>query len=133
MITLKSYLQGEWRAGSGKAATLVNPATGEPVATTSTEGLDLAGALAYGRDVGGPALRALTYAQRGELLKKASKVLHEVRVSLIDASILNAGTTRSDSKFDIDGATGTLAYYAGLGQKLGDARFVVDGAGEQLT
>ena len=44
----------------------------------------------------------------------------------------NAGNTRSDAKFDIDGASGTLAAYADLGKDLGDARFLLDGEGIQL-
>ncbi|RLB56282.1 MAG: 3,4-dehydroadipyl-CoA semialdehyde dehydrogenase, partial [Deltaproteobacteria bacterium] len=133
MIELESYLNGEWKAGTGKKATLKNPATGEAVAETSTSGLDFAAALTYARDVGGPALRAMTFAERGAMLKEMSKALHEVRDELIEASIINAGTTRSDSKFDIDGATGTLAYYAGVGKRLGDRTYLVEGEGEQLT
>ena len=37
------------------------------------------------------------------------------------------GTTRGDAKFDIDGAAGTLAFYANLGKQLGDKRIVLDG------
>ena len=134
MITLQSYLKGGFVAGDAAGnATLVNPATEEPVAVTSTKGLDLGGALAYGREVGGPTLRAMTFAERGAVLEGMSKALHQVRDALIEASVVNAGTTRSDSKFDIDGATGTLAYYAALGKKLGGARSLVDGPGEQLT
>ncbi|MBW2460193.1 MAG: 3,4-dehydroadipyl-CoA semialdehyde dehydrogenase, partial [Deltaproteobacteria bacterium] len=133
MIELESYLNGEWKAGTGKKATLKNPATGEAVAETSTSGLDFAAALTYARDVGGPALRAMTFAERGAMLKEMSKALHEVRDELIEASIINAGTTLSDSKFDIDGATGTLAYYAGVGKRLGDRTYLVEGEGEQLT
>ncbi len=133
MIELRSFLQGQWKTGAGRKATLVNPTNGEPVAETSTEGLDLVAALRHARDVGGPALGAMTFAERGEVLKRMSKALHEVRDQLIEASILNGGTTRSDAKFDIDGATGTLAYYAGLGKRLGDVRYLVEGEGEQLT
>lgn len=133
MITLRSYIAGEWREGSGKGTPLVNPATEETVAVAGTEGVDLVPALAYARDKGGPALRALTFAERGELLQRLSRSLHEIREQLIDASIVNAGTTRSDAKFDVDGATGTLAYYASLGKKLGAARFLVEGEGEQLV
>jgi oxepin-CoA hydrolase/3-oxo-5,6-dehydrosuberyl-CoA semialdehyde dehydrogenase len=133
MLTLKSYLQGAWREGSGGATTLVNPTTEEPVARCSTAGLDFAAALHHGRTAGGPALRDMTFAERGEMLKRMSKVLFEVRDTLIEASIVNSGTTRGDSKFDIDGATGTLAYYAGVGQKLGATRLLVEGTGEQLT
>ncbi len=111
----------------------MNPTNGEPVAQTTTRGLDLAGSLGYARDVGGPALRAMTFAERGALLKALSKSLYEVRDSLLDASILNAGTTRSDAKFDVDGTTATLAYHAGVGKKLGDRKVIVEGEGEQLT
>jgi oxepin-CoA hydrolase/3-oxo-5,6-dehydrosuberyl-CoA semialdehyde dehydrogenase len=130
MIQLQSYLEGQWKAGTGETAKLSNPTTGETVAETSTAGLDFAAALAYARDVGGPALRSMSFAERGALLKAMSQTLHEARDELIEASIVNAGTTRSDAKFDIDGATGTLAYYASLGKKLGDRRYFVEGEGE---
>ncbi len=66
------------------------------------------------------------------MLKALSAAIHDAREELIEASILNAGTTRSDAKFDIDGASGTLAYYASLGKKLGDAKAIVEEP-EQLT
>jgi oxepin-CoA hydrolase/3-oxo-5,6-dehydrosuberyl-CoA semialdehyde dehydrogenase len=66
-----------------------------------------------------------------------SSVLHEAREQLVDASTLNNGATRGDAKFDVDGAIGTLAYYAKLGEKLGaehgDKTFFVEGAAEPLT
>jgi len=133
MINLESYVAGRWQAGAGRGSELHNPTTGEPIGTTSTDGLDLAGALVYARDRGGPALRAMSFAQRGEVLGRMGKALRAAREELIDASILNAGTTRSDAKFDIDGAIGTLAYYASLGQHLGDRSYAVEGDGVQLT
>lgn len=126
MITLKSYLRGEWVEGRGELATLVNPTTGEPVAKGGTGGLDLSAALDFARSEGGPTLRAMSFAERGAILKAMSAAIHDAREELIDASILNAGTTRSDAKFDIDGASGTLAYYASLGKKLGDAKVIVE-------
>lgn len=133
MLTLKSYLQGEWREGKGEGAVLVNPATEEPIAHATTEGIDLKEALRFAREKGGPALRAMTFAERGAMLKNMSKVLSEVRDSLIEASIQNAGTTVPDARFDIDGATGTLAFYAGIGKKLGNQNFLVEPEVEQLT
>ena len=133
MLTLKSYLQGEWREGKGEGAILVNPSTEEPIAQATTEGLDLKEALRYAREKGGPALRAMSFAERGNILKAMSKALSEVRDSLVAASVENAGTTVPDARFDIDGATGTLAYYASLGKKLGDQTFIVEPEVEQLT
>lgn len=132
MITLKSYLRGEWVEGQGEMATLVNPTTGEPVARTSTAGIELGPVVDHARRAGGPALRAMTFAERGVMLEALGKALHGARDELIEASIQNGGTTRSDSKFDVDGASGTLAYYARLGKKLGDARWISEES-EQLT
>jgi 3,4-dehydroadipyl-CoA semialdehyde dehydrogenase len=133
MLILKSYLQGEWREGKGEGAILVNPSTEDPLAQATTEGLDLKEALRYAREKGGPALRAMSFAERGNILKAMSKALSEIRDSLVAASLENAGTTVPDARFDIDGATGTLAYYAGLGKKLGDQTFLVEPEVEQLT
>lgn len=132
MITLKSYLRGEWVAGTGRATTLVSPTTEEPIAEASTAGLDLGAALEFARTRGGPALRAATFAQRGAWLDALSKALHARRDALLDESIRSCGTTRSDAKFDVDGAIGTLAFYAGLGKKLGETTAIVEPA-EQLT
>ncbi|MFK7984501.1 MAG: 3,4-dehydroadipyl-CoA semialdehyde dehydrogenase [Sandaracinaceae bacterium] len=132
MITLKSYLRGEWVEGQGDKATLVNPTTGEAVAEAGTGGIDFGPAVALARTEGGPALRAMTFAERGAMLKALSKAIHAARESLIEESILNGGTTRGDAKFDIDGASATLAYYARLGKQLGDAKTLAE-ATEPLT
>ena len=132
MITLKSYFCGRWQAGGGEPAVLVNPATTEPLAQVSSQGLDRAAALAHAREVGGPALRALGFARRAELLGQLSKVLYQQRDELLGIAIQNGGNTRSDAKFDVDGATGTLAAYARLGAELGDRQQLLDGEGLQL-
>ena len=128
---LASHVCGKWVEGSGN--TLYNPTTEEPVAETGTKGVDFKAALEFARTKGNPALRSLTFAQRGELIGRISKALHEKREELIDLSTQNGGNTRGDAKFDIDGATGTLMYYAKLGQKLGDRTFLLDGDQEQLS
>ena len=129
---LKSYVGGDFQAGEEGLAALINPTTDEVVAQTSTAGIDMAGALAYARDTGGPGLRALSFAQRAELLGKASKALHAHRDELLDLSTLNGGNTRGDAKFDVDGATGTLAYYAKLGANLSQTPLLGDGETELL-
>ncbi len=132
MTRLQSFLSDRWQDGHGEGRPLVNPSTEEVLATASSDGLDLGAAAHYARTVGGPALRSLTFAERGALLKAMAKVLHENRESLLDVSRDNNGTTRGDGKFDLDGATGTLAAYASLGKGLGDRRFFLDGEAERL-
>jgi 3,4-dehydroadipyl-CoA semialdehyde dehydrogenase len=132
MIELRSYVCGQWVAGKGRTATLVNPATEEALATASSEGVDFGAALAHARDRGGPALRAMSFAQRGELLRAMSKAIHAKRDELLGMATANGGNTRSDAKFDVDGGIGTLTAYADFGQEMGDARAFVDGDGVQL-
>jgi oxepin-CoA hydrolase/3-oxo-5,6-dehydrosuberyl-CoA semialdehyde dehydrogenase len=125
--SLPSYLGDAWVSGDGKLAELVNPATEELLAGASSAGLDLGRALGHARDVGGPALRGLSFRERGELLEKLSRALHAERDPLIEIGIANGGNTRSDAKFDIDGATATLMSYAALGKQLGDRHLLTDG------
>lgn len=127
MQVLKSYLCGEWVTGAGAGQTLYDPSTEEAVATTSTEGLDFAAAREFAVSKGGPALRAMTFAQRGEMLLALSRAIHAKRDELIEIGMKNAGNTRGDAKFDVDGASGTLAFYGEFGKSLGDATFFTDG------
>lgn len=132
MRQLDSFLSGRRHAGGAPQATLYNPTSEAALATVSTAGVEFREVVEYGRRTGGPALRALTFAQRGVLLEQLSKVIHAAREELIELSIQNAGTTRGDAKFDIDGAIGTLAAYARYGAELGERKFLYDGAGVQL-
>ncbi len=127
VMKLKSYLAGRWVAGEGKPSTLVNPATEEVVAETSSAGLDLKGALEHARNVGGPALRALTFAERGTLLQKVADLIYTHRDELIECGVVNAGNTRGDAKFDVDGASATLAAYAELSKGLPAGPWLPDG------
>src|SRR5436309_2746885 len=132
MKTLSSYLGGEWKQGAGAPAQLKNPSTEEGVAQCSTGGFDFGAAVRFAREKGGPALRALTFAARARLLERLAKAVGDAREELIAIGIVNAGTTRSDAKFDIDGAAATLMFYADLGGKLGEVKALADGEGIPL-
>ncbi len=130
--TLQSYLAGRWQTGGDPTATLINPTTEESLATASSSGLDLAEAVRHARDVGGPALRALTLPERGKIVDAMSQAIHAHREELIELGIANAGNTRSDAKFDIDGATATLSAYAEWAAECPESTFLSDGEGLQL-
>jgi 3,4-dehydroadipyl-CoA semialdehyde dehydrogenase len=132
METLRSFVGGRWAAGTGSPQALLNPATEAPLAQASSEGLDLAAALHYARQTGGPALRALSFAERGALLKGIADAIQDERDTLLGLGISNGGNTRSDAKFDIDGAIGTLLAYSQIGIDLGSKKHLVDGDGVQL-
>jgi len=131
MTILRSYLEGRWMAGEGKPRTIEDATTGSAFATVASDGLDRGAALRYARDVGGPALRAMTFAERGAILKKLAEEIHTHRDELLILS-RQGGTTRGDGKFDVDGAAGTISYYAYLGKKLGDVVVLADGEPENV-
>jgi len=132
MKTLKSYVCGEWFEADSAFSALHDPCTEEAIAQASAAGLDRAAALEFGRLAGGLALRSMSFVERADLLMAMSKALHAHRDELIDLSIHNTGCTRKDAKFDLDGATGTLAFYSYLARELGEGRLRADGEGAAL-
>lgn len=124
---LANYVGGRWVEGRGPGIPLYDPVTGAELVRVSSDGIDLAAAFAFARDVGGAALRALTYGQRAALLGEIVKVLQANRDSYYEIATANSGTTRNDSAIDIDGAIYTLGQYARWGAALGEARALADG------
>src|SRR4030095_12465214 len=127
MKTLRSYVGGSWHEAKSGFVTLVDPSTEEEIARASSEGIDFGAVLDYARAHGGPALRAMTFSQRAGILKDMSRVLRDHRDELLDLSARNTGTTRPDGSFDVDGGSGTLAYYFSLGRGPGERTFLSQG------
>jgi 3,4-dehydroadipyl-CoA semialdehyde dehydrogenase len=132
-IVLESYVAGRWVRGEGAGAALVDPATGQVVARASTVGLNIDGALRYAREVGRPALQALRYAERAAMLGRIADVLAARKDEWYAIALKNSGNTRADAMIDVDGAIGTLKYFAKAGAALGEAEFLADGAPQRLA
>ncbi|WP_433803289.1 phenylacetic acid degradation bifunctional protein PaaZ [Actinomycetospora sp. CA-084318] len=132
-MTVESFLQGRWQAGSGEGRPMFDAVTGEEIDRLSTDGLDLAGAAAYARRTGGPALRELSFHQRASLLKALAGHLREHREELYALSA-RTGATLGDSKFDVDGGIGVLQAYASKGKReLPAGTVLVEGDVEPLS
>jgi 3,4-dehydroadipyl-CoA semialdehyde dehydrogenase len=123
---LESYFGGRWLRGEGVETELIDPTNGASVATASARGLNYAKALAFARDRGGPALRALSYGERAKLLGAIADVLVANRARYEEIAIANSGNTKIDAAIDIDGGIGTLKYYARLAAPLGAAKALTD-------
>jgi oxepin-CoA hydrolase/3-oxo-5,6-dehydrosuberyl-CoA semialdehyde dehydrogenase len=131
-MPLRSYVQGAWVEPSGSGTPVHDAVTGEQVATISSEGIDMAGVLAYGRGTGGPALGELTFHQRAAILKALGGYLREHRDDLYEVS-KRTGATLGDSKFDVDGGFGVLLAYASKGKReLPADTIIVEGPAEPL-
>ncbi|RVX38721.1 oxepin-CoA hydrolase/3-oxo-5,6-dehydrosuberyl-CoA semialdehyde dehydrogenase [Nonomuraea polychroma] len=125
-MTLPSYLEGSWRTGAGKGTPVADAVTGEIVTRVTSEGLDLAAAVAYARRTGLASLGELTFPQRAAALKAAALALQERKQELYDLSA-RAGATRRDAAVDVDGGIGTALVYASLARKgLPDHTLIVE-------
>jgi oxepin-CoA hydrolase/3-oxo-5,6-dehydrosuberyl-CoA semialdehyde dehydrogenase len=132
-MQLKSYVQGRWFAGEGEAQQLRDATTGQVIASASSSGIDFRATLRYAREVGGPALRKLTFHERAALLKQLAKKLGEFKEEFYALSYAT-GATKTDSWIDIDGGFGTLFAYASRGtRELPNSRVYIDGDLEMLS
>jgi oxepin-CoA hydrolase/3-oxo-5,6-dehydrosuberyl-CoA semialdehyde dehydrogenase len=132
-MNLQSYVCGQWQSGGGQGAALRDATTGDVIAMASSSGIDFAAVLDHARDVGGPALRALTFHQRAAMLKALAKKLSELKEEFYALSFCT-GATKNDALIDIDGGIGTVFAFAGKGSReLPNAHVYVDGDVEGLS
>lgn len=131
-MKLKNYALGQWMEGDGEGAALYDGANGEIIGYATSKGLDFEEMLDYGRKVGNPALRKMTFQQRGRMIKALALYLHERRKSYYDVSY-KTGATKGDSWVDIEGGIGNLFANASLRKKFPDQSFYVDGEMANLS
>ncbi|MEJ7672839.1 MAG: hypothetical protein WKF59_09030 [Chitinophagaceae bacterium] len=86
-MKLANYLTGKWIEGDGDGQQLYNAFNGEQIANATTQGLDFAGMLAYGRKVGSPALQKMTFQERGRMLRALALHLTEKKKFFIPSVI----------------------------------------------
>lgn len=132
-MKLKNYIAGKWIEGSGEGIKLLNAVNGELVAISDTEGINFEEALHYGRTVGYKNLSAMTFYDRGEMLKKIALYLLERKKKYYELSY-KTGATHIDSWVDIEGGFGTFFTYSGLAKRmLPNTPFWVDGEIQKIS
>ncbi len=131
-MKLQNYISGSWVEGSGKGKELYNAVTGDVVATASSDGIDFGDMLNYARTVGGPALRKMTFHERGRMLKALAFYLSERKAAYYKVSY-KTGATKIDSWIDIEGGIGNLFANASLRRQFPNERFYVDGETVKLS
>lgn len=131
MTKLENYITGQWITGDGDGQTLYNAVTGQSVASATTKGIDFAAALDYARKTGNPALRNMTFHERGRMLKALALHLRQHLDEFYTISY-QTGATKADSWVDIEGGIGNLFSYASLRRKFPDEPFCLDGEGHPL-
>src|SRR3984957_4697145 len=132
MKKLENYITGKWIEGDGDGQTLFNAVSGDAIATASTKNLDFESVLNFARTKGNPALRKMTFHERGNMLKALALHLRN-HLDKFYAISYQTGATKVDSWIDIEGGIGNLFSYASLRRKFSDETFCLDGEGINLS
>lgn len=130
---LESYVYGSWVAGTKEGQTLLDAATGAPVAQIDSTGINFADVLDYGRKVAAPKLQAMTFHERAQLLKELGQLLMTQKEEFYTES-LHTGATRPDAWVDIEGGIGTMLTFSSKGRReLPNTRVLTEGDIEPLS
>src|SRR5437764_13943174 len=135
MKTLKllNYERDRWVAGDGNLVEIPSAIDGTPVAMTGSGGIDFGGMLRHAREVGGPALRKLTFHDRAHMVKALGLAIMARKEELYELNY-QTGATRKDGWIDIEGGAGTLFSFSSKGRReLPDANVLLDGQLEGLS
>ncbi|RME98939.1 MAG: phenylacetic acid degradation bifunctional protein PaaZ, partial [Bacteroidetes bacterium] len=131
-MMLQHYIEGRWVAPSREEFVQIDASNGQYIGGCSSEGLDFTAILDYGRRVGGPALRQMTFRERGLMIKKLALYLNDICQKYYPLSY-QTGATKADSWVDIEGGIGTLFAYGSLRRQVGDQHWYIDGEPVNLS
>jgi oxepin-CoA hydrolase/3-oxo-5,6-dehydrosuberyl-CoA semialdehyde dehydrogenase len=131
-MIFENYALGKWIKGDGEGVALFNAINGEKIGTASSNGLDFSQMMKYGREVGGPSLRKMTFQERGLMLKKLALHLHSIKNKFYKTSSYT-GATKIDSWIDIEGGIGNIFANASLRKEFPDLPYYIDGKYAKLS
>lgn len=126
MRKIEHYVTGNWTTGTEEGIPIYDAVTGDHIANSAVEGLDIPEILQYGRTKGGEVLRKMTFQERGNMLKKLALYLNKRKESFYDISY-QTGATRIDSWIDIEGGFGNLFANASLRKLFPNQPYHVEG------
>jgi len=131
---LLNYARDTWTPGDAASLTeLPSAIDGSPVALTGSGGVDFGAMARHARDVGGPALRRMTFHERARMLKALGLAILARKEELYELNYAT-GCTRKDGWIDIEGGAGTLLSFSSKGRReLPDAHVLLDGHLEPLS
>ncbi len=127
MKKLGNYVTGRWIEGRGDLQILSDAVTGTPLYQAGTRRSGFSGNTSDMQgNSGNPALRKMTFHERGRMLKALALHFKEQLEKFYPISY-QTGATRTDSWIDLEGGIGNLFSYASLRRKFSDQPFCTDG------
>jgi betaine-aldehyde dehydrogenase len=120
MHAYRMLIEGEWvEARSGRSFEVMNPATGEPMATVPDAGSeDVDRAVKAARRAFDGGWRDATAQERGRVLFRLADTVRREAKRLVALETLNSGKPLAESEFDVNDAATCYEYYGGLATKL---------------
>lgn len=132
MQHVASFAKGVWVPAGAGARAIADASTGVVIAQAGNDALDVGSMIEFGRDVGGPNLRAMDFHDRARMLKALALHLNTHKQALYDLSF-TTGSTQADHGFDVDGGIGTLFVFASKGRReMPEGHVLIDGDFEAL-
>lgn len=132
-MKIGNYVEGKWTEGRGEGQVLFDASLNEKIGSATTDGIETGAVLEYGRKIGSPKLRQMTFHERGRMLKALALYLNEKKDYFYKVSA-QTGATKVDSWIDIEGGFGNLFTYASKGRReLPNLPYLVDGKAEHLS
>lgn len=129
---VESYATGQWFSPGPGARPIESALTGAVIYEAGNDALPFADMLGWGAQIGGVALRKMSFHDRARMLKAVAMHLRAHRQALYDLSY-DTGATLADHRIDIDGGIGALSVYAAKGRReMPDGTVYLDGPAEQL-
>ncbi|MGS2722785.1 phenylacetic acid degradation bifunctional protein PaaZ [Porticoccus sp. GXU_MW_L64] len=129
----QSYICGNWHTGTEPGQEVFNAISGESLGHVSSSGIDFKAVAEYARNVGGPALRAMTTHQRATAMKKLGLHLLGIKRKFYEVSAAT-GATKADSWIDIEGGIGTMLSISSIVRReMPNETFAVEGDTERLS
>src|SRR6202008_5044646 len=98
---LLNYERDRWIAGDGPTE-IPSAIDGTPVAMTGSGGLDFGEMLNHARNVGGPALRKLTFHERARMIKALGLAIMARKEELYELNYQNGAAPKAGG-IDIEG------------------------------
>src|SRR4029453_4897238 len=131
---LLNYTRDQWVPGEASSLSEIASAIdGAPVARTGSGGLDFGAMLAHAPEVGGPALRQLTFPEAARIIKGLGLGGLGGKEELYELNY-QTGAPRKDGWIDIEGGAGTMLSFSSKGRReLPDAHVLLDGPVEPLS
>ncbi|HEY5046429.1 MAG TPA: phenylacetic acid degradation bifunctional protein PaaZ [Rhizomicrobium sp.] len=133
MKPLQSYVHDAWVKPEGAPTGIRSAISGEIIAEIGAPIRDFSGLLKHAHEVGGAALRAMTFHRRAKILKALGEAIIACKEELYELSH-HTGATRTDGWIDIEGGAGTLFAYSSRGRReLPNDTILIEGAMEGLS